>query len=163
MMDTDADSNEDAVPLRPEHLRSLRVNAWGRSILTVAVSLSVVAVPLLGDIGSDAPSDATFLIVLSVANAAVLALALLRRRSRRSLRSPLVWENASAAERQVRLERWVELEGAAALGVGVVFLAGLDGLVPDDPIYYANLVSACVMVFVTMTELGTLEEEAKNR
>ena len=47
--------------------------------------------------------------------------------------------------------RWAMLEGAALFGTVVVLLAGMDGVVPDQPIYYANLSSALVLlVFVVM-------------
>lgn len=50
------------------------------------------------------------------------------------------------------LVRWAVLEGAALFGAVVVLLAGLEGILPAQPIYYANLVGYVIFAAVVLAD-----------
>ena len=61
------------------------------------------------------------------------------------------------------LIRWAILEGAALFGTVVVLLAGLDGIVPDQPLYYANLTSTLALLLFVVIDTGRLSDAVKSR
>ena len=61
---------------------------------------------------------------------------------------------ARAATAQIL--RWALFEGAALFGCVVVLMAGLSGVVPDQPVYYANLAGVLVFLVVVWRDLGRM-------
>jgi hypothetical protein len=70
----------------------------------------------------------------------------------------------SSPESQVssRIVRWALLEGAALFGTVIVLMAGLEGIVPREPLYYLNLVSTAIFALLVVLDLGQLEDERRS-
>ena len=140
---------------------SLRV--VGIALLLGASIFMLVAVllPTWIDSGeSTAPTeDRGTLMVLSLTHAAVAVSSLVAA----FLAPTIVQRHAEQAGQPVPpatrwILRWVVLEGAALLGIVIVLIAGLGGVLPSQPLFYANLASYAVFAAVLITDLtGDLE------
>lgn len=51
------------------------------------------------------------------------------------------------------LFRWALLEGASLFGIVIVLLAGLHGILPAQPLYYANLISLVIFLAFLVSDL----------
>lgn len=107
--------------------------------------------PRSGDPGGP---DASVIDLLSMVHAALFAAALplamvLPRR---------MASQAGTGLQQTLIVRWAILEGPALFGSVVVLLGGLEGRLPGESLYYANLVSTAVFVLLVATDLRRIAE-----
>ena len=125
-----SDSQYPRTPLDRRRCRMIALAMIAGSTLFVVIAL---ALPL---IGADSPSDGPAtspLPHLSVVNAILTATtfavaSIVRLRCTSSGPGLRLW-----------IVRWALLESAALFGGILVLLAGLEGTVPQDPLYYLNL------------------------
>lgn len=126
-----------------------------------AVSFAILAVVLPRSLGNGLaegeapdPEQVEFVRLLSMVHGAVLlgtlAVAF-------TLPTALTKRAADAGGPDTRVQgsllRWAPLEGASLFGTVIVLLAGLNGVVPAHPVYYANLISLVVFGAVLLSDL----------
>jgi uncharacterized membrane protein len=117
-------------------LAQLPLIGWALVLGATIFAGVAVALPFLGSADAEPAQDAGVVPVLSLVhgfvlvNALVLATVLPRKLRERP---------GGAASAQI--VRWALVEGAALLGCVVVLIAGTGGVLPGQPVYYANLVS----------------------
>jgi hypothetical protein len=64
---------------------------------------------------------------------------------------------------QAQILRWAGLEGLALFGIVVVLVARLNGVLPGQGIYYANLASYALFIAVLILDLTRSEDNQRSR
>lgn len=108
--------------------------------------------PLAGGLGleSHRASEGTDIVLVMSFTNLVLFLSLLPGAFFLPARIAVTSPNPHATR---RILRWALLEGAALFGGVVLLLAGINGVVPANPLYYLNLVPYAAFVYFLVGDL----------
>jgi hypothetical protein len=152
--------NDLVTSMEPEQLKALRLIGWALAGGAVMFAVVASALPFLSGGGPppEQPVDAGMVRLLSMAHAFVFMFGLVMATGVPSvIAKNVVPENAQAPY----ILRWAMVEGAALFGSVIVLIAGMEGVLPGQPVYYANLLSTVAMVSFVLTDTGNLAARAK--
>lgn len=152
--------NDLVAAMEPQQLRALRL--IGFALCSGAVLFAVVATGIglmgAGAEPTDVEPDTTLVQMLSMVHmfmiVTMLAMATI-------VPSKLAANLAPEQAQMPYILRWALVEGAALFGCVVVLIAGTNGVLPAEPVYYANLLSVVAMVSFVFTDLGRLKDIEK--
>lgn len=144
------DSNDAA----QQQLRQLPLIGWALALgatifAAIAVGLPYFSPPAEGAV----PVDGSALMALGAVHALMFVNALVLAK----LLPPKLRARPNGAF-SAQVVRWAVLEGAALLGVVVVLMAGLQGVVPGEPVHYAHLASLLWFWMVVWGDTRRLEK-----
>lgn len=152
--------NDLATSMQPEQLKALRLIGWALAGGALMFATVATALPFIGAGGSPTgvEPDASTVQLLSIVHGALflggLTMAIV-------VPSQLAKKVPEGQEQAPFILRWAMVEGSALFGSVIVLLAGLEGVLPDQPVYYANLLSTVAMVTFVLTDTGKLADAAK--
>lgn len=152
--------NELAAAMEPQQVRALRLIGLALSAGAVLFAVVASAIGLMGTSAgaADGPPDASLVQLLSMVHAFLFVTMLtMATFVPQQLARNLVPQQAQMPY----VLRWALVEGAALFGSVIVLIAGTNGVLPDEPIYYANLLSTVAMVTFVFTDLGRLSDIKK--
>jgi hypothetical protein len=133
---------------------SLRI--MGAALLAGASLFLVVALvlPSVLDLGAESSPENRdqMLLVLSGAHA-LLAVSTTAMAFLLPPRLAAAQPDSGDAQLQSYLIKWALLEGAAMFGIVIVLLAGMQGALPGEPVWYANLASYGLLAAVLISDL----------
>ncbi|QDU68288.1 hypothetical protein [Engelhardtia mirabilis] len=72
-------------------------------------------------------------------------------------------ERSADRLRTAYIIKWALMEGVALFGILVVLMAGMEGIVPEQPVYYANLLSAGVFLAFLAIDISALMSSDASR
>lgn len=136
-------------------MRQLQIIGFALVAGAVCFAVIAAALPFLNgsepivEGGAPAAAAASIIGMLSLVHAALFA---------SLLPAALILPQRVAGRNQAGLQqsmivRWAMLEGAALFGSVVVLLGGLEGRLPAEPIFYANLASTAAFVMLVVTDV----------
>jgi len=137
--------------------RQLPLIGWALALGATIFAAIAVGLPYFSEpVAETPPPDTNLLTILTAVHAVVFvnALALskvLPAKLRARPGAGVTGQNAA------QIVRWALLEGAALFGIVIVLLAGVQGVLPDATIHYANLVSLAWFWFVVWSDTRRLE------
>jgi len=152
--------NDLVATMEPDKLKALRLIGFALAGGAAMFAVVATALPFLsgGAPPTDEVPDAGLIQLLSMVHAFLFMSGLIMA----TVVPSAIAKNVTPQNAQAPyVLRWAMVEGAALFGSVIVLLAGLKGVLPAQPEYYANLLSTVAMVSFVLTDTGRLADAAK--
>lgn len=152
--------NDSEGRIAPAQLRALRIIGFALAGGAATFATIATALPFItgGAAPTDGPPDAGLVQILSMVHGFLFMTTIVMAAAAPSVMAAKVTAEQAHAP---YILRWALVEGPALFGSVVVLLAGLNGLLPGENLYYLNLLSTVAMVTFVLTDLGRLKDMEK--